>query len=139
MATRGFDVFLAVIAAYLFGTVLFERRPVRADTGGGLGLLRAIAVFQPTSAAVLGLLFYFALLAGVARLDVPASVPKLVMVGLVIASFLVTRWSDIASRLSLSRINRTDVVAPDAPFEATDISIDYPGFPKPVSELATQI
>jgi putative ABC transport system permease protein len=135
-ATRGFDVFLAVIAAYLFGTVLFERRPVRTDNGGRLGqLLRAIAVFQPTTAAVLGLLFYFALLAGVSRLDVPASVPKLVMIGLVIASFLITRWSDITCRISLSRVNRTKTVAPDAPFEATDVSIDYPGFPKPASVI----
>lgn len=134
-ATRGFDVFLAVIAAYLFGTVLFERRLVRADNGGRLDLLRAVAVCKPTTAAVLGLLFYFALLAGVSRLDVPASVPKLVMIGLVIASFLMTRWSDIASRLALSRMNRSTTVAPDAPFEATDVSVDYPGFPKPVSVI----
>lgn len=135
-ATRGFDVFLAVVAAYLFGMVLFERRPVRTDNGDRLGqLLRAIAVFQPTTAAVFGLLFYFALLAGVSRLDVPASVPKLVMIGLVIASFLMTRWSDITSRLTLSRVNRTKTVALDASFEATNVSIDYPGFPKPVSVI----
>jgi putative ABC transport system permease protein len=99
-ATRGFDVFLAVIAAYLLGMVLFERRPMRVERGRRFGRLwRGIAVFKPTTAAVLGLLFYFGLLAAVARLDVPASVPRLIMIALIVVSFLVTRWPDIAARL----------------------------------------
>lgn len=135
-ASRGFDVFLIVITAYLFGTMLFERRPLRKSASGVVSrLLTALARFRPTSAAVLGIVFYFALLSLVSRLDVPASLPKLLMVALVVAGFVATRWTDIATRFATIKENRTRLVDVDAPFEAVDVHVEYPGFPRPVSVI----
>jgi zinc transport system ATP-binding protein len=120
----------------LFGTVLFERRAVRAGAANVLARsLARLAIFSPTSAAVLGVLFYFGLLALVSRLDVPASVPKLVMVLFVLTSFAVTRWADITARFAAVRANRSRIVARDAPFEAVGIHVEYPGFPKPIAVI----
>jgi len=129
-ANRGFDALLAIITAYLFGTLLFERRVRRTDHGGGIGYaLSSVAVFRPTSAAVLGALFYFALLTIVSRVDAPSSTPKLIMVALVLCVFVITRWPDIRARLATTTTIRP--VAESAPFEATGVRVEYPGFPSP--------
>lgn len=129
-ANRGFDAFLATIAAYLFGLMLFERRARYGERKGGLAELASVmARFGPTSAAILGVGFYFLLLTLVARLDVPSSTPKLVMVGLVIAAFAASRWSDVQSRLRQS--TKVRVVAETEPFQAERVHIEYPGYPTP--------
>jgi putative ABC transport system permease protein len=129
-ANRGFDAFLATIAAYLFGMMLFERRARRfGETNALSDALSAAARFGPTTAAVLGVIFYFALLFLVARLDVPSSTPKLVMIGLVIAAFGATRWSDIRSRFA--RRTHLSIVRDGETFHARNVHVAYPGYPKP--------
>jgi putative ABC transport system permease protein len=135
-ANRGFDVFLAVITAYLFGVVLFERRPAARTAANPLvRWLSALAVFRPTSAALLGILFYFTLLAAVARLDVPASLPRLAMVAAVLLVIAATRSNQIADRIVLARANRTQVVADNAAFTAHGVDVSYPSFPRPISVI----
>jgi putative ABC transport system permease protein len=129
-ANRGFDAFLATITAYLFGLMLFERRPRRPGNAGMFSsLISSLARFPPTTAALFGVLFYFLLLTVVARLDVPSSTPKLIMVGLVIGAFVGSRWQDIRSRMSNATHLR--IVKEREPFEAHKVHVEYPGYPEP--------
>jgi putative ABC transport system permease protein len=129
-ANRGFDAFLTVIAAYLFGILLFERRARRAVNGSFLErLLARIAVFGATTAAIFGVLFYFTILTIVSRLNVPSSIAKLLMVCLVIGCFIVSRWPDLRSRSRPK--GEVTLSASDVPFEAAGVHVEYPGYPKP--------
>jgi len=140
-AGRGFDVLISIIAAYLLGIVLFERRASREGSILARWIAR-IAVFRPSTAAFLGLLFYFILLSLVARTDLPSSTSRLFMLGLIVASFVAGRWRDIVSRWTLAKGNRTYLVPPSAPFEAISVNISYPGYPNPariVRDLNLQV
>lgn len=137
-AQRGFDALLTVIAAYLLGTTLFERRPTAALAGARASLghiLRRVQRLEATSAALGGLLLYFALLQGVARLDVPSSVPKLLVVGLLVVCFTISRWSELRTRLSGTVDDITVPAAPTAGLVAQGVSVAYPGFPEPIQVL----
>jgi ABC-type Mn2+/Zn2+ transport system ATPase subunit len=134
-ANRGFDAFIAVIAAYLLGSVLFERQPVRATGGLFARILRMAAVFRPTTSALLGLLSYFLLLGLVSRSELPSSLPRLLMIALIIGGFIVTRWNDIKARWTLARADRSYLVPEARAFEASKINVSYPGFPVPTTVL----
>ncbi|MBI3677532.1 MAG: ATP-binding cassette domain-containing protein [Proteobacteria bacterium] len=134
-ANRGFDALITVIAAYLLGRVLFERSPTRANRGALPRLFRRVAIFKPTTATLLGLLFYFLLLSLVSRTELPSSTPRLLMLAVIVASFLFSRWSDILSRWATARSNRTYLVSGRAAFEASVASVEYPGFPTPIKVI----
>lgn len=129
-ANRGFDALLATIAAYLFGLLLFEKRAGRPSRQTFLGsLIAPLAQFSATTAAILGVFFYFLLLTLVARLAVPSSTPKLMMVGLVILAFVASRWNDIRARLA--KPAGEQVLSEDAVFRADNVTVEYPGYPTP--------
>lgn len=129
-ANRGFDAFLVAIAAYLFGLMLFERRLRRGESRGLFGRIAStIARFGPTTAAALGVLFYFLLLTVVARLDVPSSTPKLIMVALVILAFTASRWQELRARAQQQ--TRLHTAAEGQPFKAAHVNVEYPGYPDP--------
>ncbi|NOT42919.1 MAG: ATP-binding cassette domain-containing protein [Alphaproteobacteria bacterium] len=129
-ATRGFDAVITVIAAYLLGNMLFEKRAKLSARSKGAANSGAKLTFalSPTSAAIAGVIFYFVLLAAVARIDVPASVPKLIMVALIVISFIGTQWQNIVARWELASRNHTTVVPPNEAFEAMNVIVEYPGF-----------
>jgi ABC-type Mn2+/Zn2+ transport system ATPase subunit/ABC-type uncharacterized transport system permease subunit len=131
-AQRGFDVLITVIAAYLLGTALFEKRSTAQQPSSALQkALRALQRFRPTTAALIGLLFYFCLLVGVSRYNIPASVPKLIVVGLIVASFVALRWHDLWAQREIQASDQTELLPEDQPFSVEDATIDYPGFPEP--------
>ncbi len=131
-ANRGFDALIAVIAAYLLGTALFERRLSSTRSTSVIDAIAArIATFSPTAATILGLLFYFVLTAAMARVDVPASVPRLLMVGLIVISFLVSKRSEMNARWFRTSLDKTQVSDNNSNFEAFNINIEYPGNPSP--------
>ena len=131
-ANRGFDALIAVIAAYFFGHILFERNPTRGRQNVLTRAIARMAVFRPTTAALFGVIFYFLLLGIVSRTSLPASIPRLVMLGIIVVSFLAVRWPDITARWKASFANRSYLVPEDASFEARAITIAYPGYPAPV-------
>jgi putative tryptophan/tyrosine transport system permease protein len=78
-AQRGFDALISIIAAYLLGIGIFERRTrmwTESHKRGLTSIAHHLQRFSPSTAALLGLLLYFFILQGVSRFDVPASVPK---------------------------------------------------------------
>lgn len=130
-ATRGFDALIAVLAAYLLGHVLFERRPVTGKMSLAAQAIARIAVFRSTTAALLGLLFYFILIDLLSRTDLPSSLPSLVMLVFIVAAFLVTRWPEIIGRWTAPARNSSYLVPDNDPFQGSGITIDYPGYPSP--------
>ena len=135
-AQRGFDALLTVIASYLLGLALFERRPMAHDTAGRLrGLLRRVQRFGPTTASLLGLLIYFGLLQAISRLDIPSSIPKLVVVASIVASLTTARWSNLREMLVTKSDDRTLSASAGSPLMARGITVAYPGFRAPVRVL----
>jgi putative ABC transport system permease protein len=133
-ASRGFDSLITVVAAYLLGAVLFERRP--RDLGARSGLARALARlarFPATTAAVLGLGAYFLLLTLVLRLGLPASTPKLLLVALVLLAFGLRQWAD-GARSGQGLV--TQAPAAGAHHITIDgIDVSYPGAEGPLEVL----
>src|SRR6185503_15749380 len=92
--------------------------------------------FSPSTAALLGLLLYFFILQGVSRFDVPASVPKLVVVGILLLVLSASRSEELRNWL---RRRTGDVTIPrnEGPsLQAEGVSVAYPGFPVPVKVLS---
>lgn len=136
-AQRGFDALLTAIAAYLLGVTLFEKRPATAARSrSNLGrILARIQSMEATGAALLGLLLYFTLLQGISRLDVPSSVPKLIVVAILVASFTVSRWSELRTRVMGIADDITVPVSATETLVAEGVGVTYPAFPEPVRVL----
>jgi putative ABC transport system permease protein len=134
-ASRGFDSLITVVAAYLLGTVLFERRPNERAAHGGLARLMArLARFSTTTATALGVVFYFLLLTIVLRLDLPASTPKLVLVGLVLLAFGLRRWADAARGAPPGHV-AFGLAAGECHIRIEQIRASYPGIDAPTDVL----
>lgn len=135
-AQRGFDALLTVIAAYLLGVTLFEKRPTAALPPGTFGhSLGRIQCLEATSAPLVGLILYFALLQGISRLDVPSSVPKLIVVSLLVLSFTVSRWDELRRRLIRAAHDVTIPAAPGDALVAEEVCVSYPAYPQPIRAL----
>lgn len=135
-ASRGFDAMITIIAAYLFGTILFERRLAQHSADRPVQrLIDRVAVLGPSAATICGILFYFFLLAIVLRTDLPSSTPKLLLVALVLAAFALTRWPDIRFRLRNRLGPRVETLAGGTGFSARAITVSYPGVAGPTTVL----
>jgi putative ABC transport system permease protein len=131
-ANRGFDAVIVVIAAYLLGHLLFERRPQKArDAHPVAKALTSVALFKPTGATILGLLFYFVLLAAVSRTALPASAPRLLMLAIIVFSFATIRWSDILADRQRAAADYSYLVPSTNPFHVENVNVDYPAYPTP--------
>jgi len=131
-AQRGFDALISVVAAFLIGAAVFERRPM--GTKPQRKLLRAAAYLQrlrPTSAALAGVLIYFILIQTVASFDLPQSAPRLILATLVIVVLLVTRANEARRWIRGRQMGETVRVPPGEPFAAERIHVAYPGYPEP--------
>lgn len=121
-ASRGFDALVTVIAAYLLGAVLFERRQRGVPARNvALRALDSIGVFSATSAAILGIVGYFLLLALLLRMDLPTSTPKLVLVALVLSAFALTRWRGLTPAPALRRQSGSDKA-----IRIAEVVVEYP-------------
>ena len=137
-AQRGFDALLTVIAAYLLGVTLFEKRPTSAMAGVRSKLahfVKRLQRMETTSAALVGLLLYFGLLQSISRLDVPSSIPKLIVVGLLVASFTASRWGELRTRMMGVAGDVTVPASATAALVAEDVGVTYPAFPEPIRVL----
>lgn len=135
-AQRGFDALLTVIAAYLLGVNLFERRSLPLYTPSLIErILSRFQRMRPTSAALTGLLFYYLLLTVVSRFDIPSSVPRLVLVLLIILSFMAGKLPELRARITISRDDHTLAAAPGESLRVADATVSYPGFPEPITVL----
>lgn len=132
-AQRGFDALITVIAAYLLGVTIFERRAIPASSMSRVQeVISFLQRLRPTSAAIVGLLFYFGLLFFVSQFNVPSSVPKLIIVALIVVSFCIARWPEIRARMDVKKADRTQSIPLGNDFEVVGASIAYPGFPDPI-------
>ena len=133
---RGFDAIITGIAAYLLGLTLLERRPVPTRLPAPVrNVLRAMRSFSATGAAVGGVLLYFAILYAASRANVPASIPKLIVIGLIVASFVLARWDALVARRERRDLDRTTLSRDDA-FHARDVRVAYPGSKQPVEVIS---
>jgi iron complex transport system ATP-binding protein len=135
-AQRGFDALVTTVAAFLLGSALFERRAMLAEQRGVTRWIARVQRLGPAGASLAGLLAYFALLFGVARFNVPASVPKLVVVALITVGFAASRWPELRSARRLRRGDRTVLIDAPAPLAAHGVSVSYPGSSRPRQVLA---
>lgn len=134
-AQRGFDAFITAIVAYLLGTTLFERRPIPARSPGFLGrIIRLLQRFSATGAAILGVLLYFAILYRALDSSAPASVPKLIVVGLIIVSIILVRWNSLLEKRAQRNDNVTLPASGDV-FAARGVRVTYPSLNGPIHVL----
>ena len=126
-AQRGFDALLTVITAYLVGTALFERK-AKTRTGAATtwSVLSITQRFSNSTAATLGLIAYFGLLQAMSRTSVPASVPKLMLGGTLIALMVGSKWPQISYEWRLRRTDKRTLVPGGDVFRAVDVDVQYP-------------
>ncbi|MEA2165526.1 MAG: hypothetical protein QOK37_3653 [Thermoanaerobaculia bacterium] len=131
-AQRGFDALISVVAAFLIGATIFERRPIGIKPRQKI--LKALAHLQrlrPSSAAVAGVLVYFTLIQAVASFDLPQSAPRLILAAILILVLLVTRASAVRRWFRGRQVGETLRVPPGEPFVGERICVTYPGYPEP--------
>lgn len=134
-AQRGFDALLTAIAAYLLGIGLFESRPQVRLGSWFVNLLGSVSRARPSAAAVLGLISYFAILETVARADVPASVPKLIVVALIVVALSLGTLPKLLASARAKRQNTTALTGEHSNFEVVGAVVSYPGFPNAITVL----
>lgn len=134
-AQRGFDALLTAIAAYLLGIGVFEMRPQTGLGGRVMKLIGSVARVRPSAAAVLGLVLYFVILETVARSDLPASVPKLIVVALIVGALSLSELPKLLGSVRDRRKNTTVLTGETSNFEVVDAVVGYAGFPDSIRVL----